>query len=299
MLDMQKEKYRNIILKLAGQTNASDFDAMEGVYATARQANEAFLARNAGSLKQSQADSLRRVLEEAIDDFRFEAAVGQDGGDKGYPKRFEPPEPGSAAPRPPGRWRRWLAVIVVLALVMAVAVIYLFRTGPYLPIASIDFREKTGVPVSAERLTAWATPWPWQDLPLLVALDDRQSRTNAVSKDGNRYTISGADPQLVYNLSGLALAGRDAPYLGFDFSCIGYSGQPRIEIFWWGDDQPGPEPQPRASFAASEGRFMVPLGASDSWMALAALRGIRIDLEPGIGCKMIEVRNVGLYGTTK
>lgn len=296
MLEEQREKYRAILLKLVGTADTSDLDAIERLYDTARQANEAFLTKNTAVLKQSQADSLRRLLEEVIDDFRFEIAVRTESEHSGYPKRFE--APGATRPPPPA-WRRRLAAAFMLALVVAAAGIYLFRTGPYLPIASLDVRERTDVPVAPGKLTAWGTPWPWQDLRLVVGLDDRQSRTGSVTRDGNSYTISGDDPQLVYTLSGLALAGRDAPYLGFDFSCIGYSGEPQIEVFWWGDDQPGPQPRPSARFAASEGRFMVPLGASDSWMAIGALRGLRIDLEPGDACTVIEVSNVGLYGVTK
>lgn len=298
MLEAQREKYRNILLKLVGGADTSDLDAIERIYDTARKANDAFLTRNTAVLRQSQADSLRRLLEEVIDDFRFEIAVRTESENSGYPKRFRPA--GATEPDArPAPWRRRLALAVMLGLAITAAGIYLFRTGPYIPIASIALYERTDVPVSPQRLTAWGTPWPWQDLPLLVSLDDRQSHTHSVTRDGSRYTISGGDPQLVYTLSGLAIAGRDAPYLGFDFSCIGYSGLPRIEVFWWGDDQPGPQPRPRARFAASEGRFMVPLGASDSWMAIAALRGLRIDLEPGGACTAIEVRNVGLYGMTK
>lgn len=111
----------------------------------------------------------------------------------------------------------------------------------------------------------------------------------------NGYEITGADPQLIFDISGYEISGHDAGLLKLNFLCTGKQGEPRLQIFWWGDNEGGPSEVSSIKFTADDGILIVPLDSSPRWLTLNKIKGIRIDLDNAVACKAITVNNIGLY----
>ena len=117
---------------------------------------------------------------------------------------------------------------------------------------------------------------------------------NLYPKNGS-YTVSGVDPQLIFNISGFDLGGHDAGLLRFDFSCVDKNAAPRLQVFWWGDEHEGPFESSSIKFSADDGTLIIPLDASPWWLCLDNIKGIRIDLDNENACKEFSIKNIGLY----
>lgn len=115
-----------------------------------------------------------------------------------------------------------------------------------------------------------------------------------VSENGD-YKVTGIDPRLIFDISSLGLSGRNAGLLRFDFSCMGKSAEPRIKVFWWGDDHGAPFESSSVRFTADDGALIVPLDASPRWLTLKHIKGVRIDLDNASACTAFGVRNMGLF----
>ncbi|KTD63699.1 hypothetical protein Lsan_1132 [Legionella santicrucis] len=115
----------------------------------------------------------------------------------------------------------------------------------------------------------------------------------SVTKNG--YEITGADPQLIFDISGYSVSGHNAGLLRLNFSCVDRQGEPRLQIFWWGDKEGGPSETASIKFTADDGVLIIPLDSSSRWLTLNQIKGIRIDLDNAVACKAITVNNVGLY----
>lgn len=113
-------------------------------------------------------------------------------------------------------------------------------------------------------------------------------------EDGG-YRIQGNDPQIIVDLSGAAISGREAGLLKFDFECLDRKTQPRIEVYWWGDERERAYPSASLRFTADDGTLIVPLDAFPSWLLLRHVKGVRIDLDNAGACRAIRVEKLGLY----
>lgn len=109
------------------------------------------------------------------------------------------------------------------------------------------------------------------------------------------YKIEGNDPQLTFDISALGVTGINSGLLKFNFNCIDKAAEPRIQIFWWGDDRYGPFEWSSVMFAADNGEMIIPLDASPWWVGLHKVKGIRIDLDNVIACNAISIKNISLY----
>ena len=112
--------------------------------------------------------------------------------------------------------------------------------------------------------------------------------------NGN-YKVNGDDPLLSFDISNLGLSGRDAGLLRFDLSCLGQSAEPRIQLFWWGDNHVGPFETSSVRFTADNGTLIVPLDASALWLTLKHINGVRIDLDNPTACTSFSVKNIGFF----
>jgi hypothetical protein len=115
-----------------------------------------------------------------------------------------------------------------------------------------------------------------------------------VSENGS-YKVTGVDPWLSFDMSSSDLAGRDAGLLKFNFSCINRSAEPRVRVFWWGDNHEAPFELSSIRFTADDGTLIVPLDASPRWMATKHLKGIRIALDNTSACGAFSVGNISLF----
>lgn len=109
------------------------------------------------------------------------------------------------------------------------------------------------------------------------------------------YRILGEDPQILADLSGMAISGREAGILKFEFNCLDRKAQPQIEVFWWGDGRERAYPGASLRFTADDGVLIVPLDAFPAWLLLQKVKGVRIDLDNAGACRAIKVEKLGLY----
>ena len=108
------------------------------------------------------------------------------------------------------------------------------------------------------------------------------------------YELVGNDPQLVFGGPISPVSGRDAGLLRFEFSCVGKNAEPRIQLYWWGDEQAGANEDASLKFTADDGGLIVPLDAYPRWLLLDEIHGVRIDLHNQTACEAISVKNVSL-----
>lgn len=116
-----------------------------------------------------------------------------------------------------------------------------------------------------------------------------------LSSLGNSYKIEGQDPRLIFDVSALGVSGQNAGLLKFDFICNGKTSEPRIQIFWWGDERGYPFEESSIRFTAENGTLIVPLDASPWWVGLSKIKGLRLDLDNATACRDFFVRNISLY----
>ena len=132
-------------------------------------------------------------------------------------------------------------------------------------------------------------------MTLIKGINDVPTSFAQLIPENGGYKINGIDPILSFDISSLGLSGRDAGLLKFDFSCINRSAEPRIQVFWWGDDHSGPFEASSVRFTADDGILIIPLDADPRWLTLKKIKGLRIDLDNAPACSAISVRNIGLF----
>lgn len=132
-------------------------------------------------------------------------------------------------------------------------------------------------------------------MELVRPFDPTMVSTHDLVPQMQSHRISGNDPQITFDVSGLEVSGRGAGLLRFDFSCFGQRAEPRLQVFWWGDDQPGPTEAASVRFTAENGVLIVPLDAYPRWLALQKVVGIRFDLDSAAACDAISFQNLSLF----
>ncbi|MGV8894717.1 MAG: hypothetical protein ACOH2K_17625 [Burkholderiaceae bacterium] len=132
-------------------------------------------------------------------------------------------------------------------------------------------------------------------MTLIKSFDGINPSISHVIPENGNYKVNGVDPLLSFNISNFHLSGHDAGLLRFDFSCIGKTAEPRIQVFWWGDDHEGPFEASSVRFTADNGALIVPLDASPRWLTLKHIKGVRIDLDNASACSTFSVKNFGLF----
>ena len=113
--------------------------------------------------------------------------------------------------------------------------------------------------------------------------------------ENDSYKVAGIDPQLSFEISNFGFSGQDVDLLKFNFSCLRKNHEPRIQVFWWGDDRQGPFEASSVKFTADDGALIVPLDSVPRWRTLEIIRGIRIDLDNAAACGAINITNPALY----
>ena len=132
-------------------------------------------------------------------------------------------------------------------------------------------------------------------MTLVKSLNEIPPILNQVSRADESYKVNGVDPYLIFDISSAGLSGHDAGFLKFDFLCHGRNGEPRVQIFWWGDDHKGPSESFSIKFTAENGTLIIPLDASPLWLTLKRINGIRIDLDNPASCSTFDIKNSGLF----
>ena len=126
----------------------------------------------------------------------------------------------------------------------------------------------------------------------LIATNDLQ-----VEQEFN-YTVTGRNPFIVLDLAHNQLSGQTAGMLKFDFKCASKHQEPKIQVFWWGDNQQGAFEENSIFFNAGNGTLIIPLDALPRWYLLNNIKGLRIDLHNAKVCKSFSIKNLSLNSRT-
>ncbi len=106
---------------------------------------------------------------------------------------------------------------------------------------------------------------------------------------------TGKDPHLLFDISSLGVTGRNAGLLKFEFNCVGNNTEPRLQIYWWGDERDGPFEASSVKFTGENGILIVPLDASPWWLGLSKVKGLRFDLDNASACIAFKITNISLF----
>ena len=131
-------------------------------------------------------------------------------------------------------------------------------------------------------------------MTLIKSLDGQSIQFRDLVNQGGNYKVSGIDPSVSLDISTLSVSGRNAGLLSFDFTCMGKTAEPRIQVFWWGDDKNGPVESSSVRFTADDGLLIVPLDAAPRWLLTKHIKGIRVDLDNASACTAIGIKNINL-----
>ncbi len=132
-------------------------------------------------------------------------------------------------------------------------------------------------------------------MALIQSLEGLPPILDQLGHENETYKVNGIDPKLSFDLSHLNISGRKGGLLRFDFTCIEQNAEPRIQVFWWGDDRGGPFEDSSIRFTADNGALIIPLDASPLWLTLEKIKGIRIDLDNASACSAFSANNMGLF----
>lgn len=113
-------------------------------------------------------------------------------------------------------------------------------------------------------------------------------------KNKKVFNVTGHDPFIIFDLSDSKVPGDSAGILTFDFKCRSQRHEPKIQIFWWGDDQTGASEENSLFFNAYSGKLIVPLDAAPRWYLLNQVNGLRIDLHNAQACQSFSIENMSL-----
>lgn len=127
----------------------------------------------------------------------------------------------------------------------------------------------------------------------VVDLDFSHAALYDFAPEGDSFHVAGIDPYMWLDISRQKIVGQSAGLLKFDVSCDG-AANPRLQIFWWGDEMPGVASSQSLFFTAANGTVIVPLDAYPGWLGMKQVKGLRIDLDSAAACQKFAVKNVSL-----
>jgi len=127
----------------------------------------------------------------------------------------------------------------------------------------------------------------------IANLDFSLASLHDVISVGDVYRVVGSDPYIWLDLSKLNIAGETAGLLKFDLKCEG-AQNPRVQVFWWGDDMQGADPSRSLIFTATNGSVIIPLDAYPSWLNMSHVNGLRIDIDSSNTCQTFAVKRASL-----
>lgn len=130
---------------------------------------------------------------------------------------------------------------------------------------------------------------------LVVNIDDKSPRMHHLALVDGAHRVEGSDPQLIFDISDSDISGRRAGLLRFDLYCFGKKSEPRLRVFWWGDQREELFENYQVRFNAETGTLIVPLDASPWWFSMQSIKEIGIGLDGGNACEAFSIQNIRLY----
>lgn len=113
-----------------------------------------------------------------------------------------------------------------------------------------------------------------------------------------RYRVVGEDPHVVFDISSLNVDGKDVGLIGFDFHCKrSFGPEPVIELYWSSGNLAHNE-STAVRFAGREGRLLVPIDSTPSWLLTTDLQTLRFDLQDRTSCETFSLSNISLLQRT-
>lgn len=127
----------------------------------------------------------------------------------------------------------------------------------------------------------------------IVDLDFLHAESHDLIQEFGNYRIVGTTPYLWLNLAPQNIAGQSAGLLKFDLTCDG-APNPRMRVYWWGDEMQGAEPSQSLIFTASNATVIIPLDAYPGWLSLKQAKGLRVELESASTCQTLSIQRASL-----
>jgi len=107
---------------------------------------------------------------------------------------------------------------------------------------------------------------------------------DAVLAPNGTIISNGPDTYAVLDVSALGMVGSEAGIVSFDFNCEGAAAPPVMEIYWTTARAPEPDISRMVIFQAPNGRIVVPVDASPSWVLGGKIMSVRFDLRKRASC---------------
>ena len=178
------------------------------------------------------------------------------------------------------------------------------QTGEALSISDLDAAAAGVLDPVYRKQDLMSVPASWgrsaaslekQLVPVLKIAEATPETLNSVQALGDgKYTVTGEDPYIRFNLSGSMLSGRQAGLLSFDFSCESPQAIPALGLYWATLDSP--EGQTTFfRFLGRQGKLIVPVDSAPSWLLASRIKSIRLDIDGETsGCREFSIRNLEL-----
>ena len=122
---------------------------------------------------------------------------------------------------------------------------------------------------------------------------------HSVEKVGKTYRITGRDPHIDFDVSGLNLNGQDAGILTFDFSSNRRSTPPNLEVYWSSKSGGNLSEETVTRFSAVQGKIIVPLDAAPRWLLAEGIKTIRFDVADPAPRSTFSLSHIELFQRTE
>lgn len=103
------------------------------------------------------------------------------------------------------------------------------------------------------------------------------------------YRVTSPDPHLIYDLQTQVVASKDVDYLALDFHCEGRRAVPRVQLFWWSDNQSAAREEQSTTFTPASGMNVVSTRSLRGWADIGRLAHLRVDLDPNDACAFVRI----------
>ncbi|RDJ98745.1 hypothetical protein [Paraburkholderia lacunae] len=113
--------------------------------------------------------------------------------------------------------------------------------------------------------------------------------------ENGTYRVTGANPQVRYDVSRLNVSGRRAGLIRFRFACSNESAKPRLSVSWQGDVDAESSGANRVSFDADGDVLIVPVDTYSGWLNSGEIKTLSIDLDNTAACGAIGIGQLELY----
>ncbi len=145
--------------------------------------------------------------------------------------------------------------------------------------------------------SVWGNAWNnlIDDLDPLLEIDLSGPTLYNIRQEPDGMLIStNRDPQFIVDIAKMNVSGSQAGLLVFDFECVGQKKPAPLQVFWRNERVPYFSEEHSARFQGRNGRLVVPLDSSPSWVLGGDVQYLRFDLADPSACDAWRITNAAL-----